>query len=83
MANKYDHRPYLWHENNTVCSEWFERDRQHVRLCDTRGNEILCLWDDEVSQFVEDGFKGRRQSWHEALSEYATANKLRANYKGV
>jgi hypothetical protein len=73
-----DLRPYHWHENNTVFHEWFERDRQHVRLEDTRGKEIISLWDEEVTEFVEDGFKTSRQSWHKALCEYATSNKLRA-----
>lgn len=69
-------KPYYWHENNTICHEWFERDRAMVRLTDTRDQEILCLWDEEVEQFVEDGFKSHRQTWHEALSEYATKLKL-------
>jgi hypothetical protein len=71
-------RPWHWHENNTIYSEWFERDRAMVRLTDTRDNKIICLWDDAVSQFVEDGFKTNRQSWHEALAEYATMHKLGA-----
>ena len=71
-------KPTLWHENNTVCDTWFERDRAMVRLTDTRANEIICLWDDAVNEFVEDGFKSRRQSWHEALAEYATEHKLEA-----
>lgn len=75
-----DLRPYYWHENNTMCITWFERDRAMVRLTDNRDNEILCLWDDDVAQFVEDGFKTDRQTWHEALTEYATEHKLRANY---
>lgn len=69
-------KPYLWHTNNTICTEWFERDRAMVRLTDTRDQEIICLWDQEVSEFVEDGFKKDRQSWHEALSNYATERKL-------
>lgn len=75
-----DSRPYHWHTNNTECSTWFERDRANVRLTDTRGNEIICLWDDEVNEFIEDGFKTHRQSWHEALSEYASEHKLKAVY---
>ncbi len=74
-------KPYLWHENNTEFSEWFERDRQMVRLTDTRGQEILCLWDDDVTSFVDDGFKSRRQTWHEALCEYATELKLKTKEK--
>lgn len=78
---KTDSSPYLWHENNTLYDSWFERDRAMVRLTDTRGNEILCLWDQEVQDFIEDGFKTQRQSWHEALCEYATSHKLRATYE--
>lgn len=66
---------------NTQCHTWFERDRAMVRLTDTRGQEIICLWDEDVSQFVEDGFKGPRQSWHEALTEYATEMKLQTKEK--
>lgn len=73
-------KPYHWHENNTECIEWFERDRACVRLLDRQGKEIICLWDEEVSEFVEDGFKSPRQSWHTALAEYATSHKLRAGH---
>ncbi len=76
-----DSRPYHWHINNTECHTWFERDRANVRLTDTRGNEIICLWDNEVSEFIEDGFKTHRQSWHEALAEYASERKLKAEYE--
>lgn len=69
-------KPYHWHENNTQYSEWFERDRACVRITDNRDQEILCLWDDEVAQFIEDGFKTHRQTWHGALCEYATEHKL-------
>lgn len=71
-------RPYIWHRNNTVFHEWFERDRQHVRIENTRGETIFELWDNAVTEFVEDGFKRRSQSWHDALCEYATEHKLRA-----
>lgn len=71
-------RPYSWNTNNTEFSDWFERDRQMVRLCDKIDREIICLWDDAVTEFVQDGFKSRRQSWHEALCEYATQHQLRS-----
>lgn len=71
-------KPYYWHENNTECDTLFERDRQMVRLTDTRGNEIICLWDNDVTEFVQDGFKTSRQSWHEALADYAKERKLRS-----
>lgn len=69
-------RPYNWNTNNTKFSEWFERDRASVRLTDMFDREIICLWDEAVAEFVEDGFKTSRQSWHEALVEYATEHKL-------
>jgi hypothetical protein len=75
MRRESDLRPYFWHENNTTYHEWMERDRQHVRI-----EEILSLWDNEVSEFVDDGFKTNRQSWHEALCKYATERNLRPNY---
>lgn len=77
-TKKPDLSPYLWHINNTQFSEWFERDRAMVRLTDMRDREIICLWDADVNQFIEDGFKTNRQSWHEALAEYATEHKLRS-----
>lgn len=70
--------PHYWHTNNTEFTEWFERDRAMVRLTDKFNKEIICLWDDDVQQFVEDGFKKRNQSWHEALADYATEHKLKA-----
>lgn len=39
-----------------VCSTWFERDRQHIRLETPDGKSIFELWDDDVSQAIEDGF---------------------------
>lgn len=71
-------RPFHWHENNTKYSEWFERDRAMVRITDMRDREIMCLWDSEVQEFIDDGFKTSRQSWHDALTEYATERKLKA-----
>lgn len=69
-------RPFYWHENNTKCSTWFERDRAMVRLTNTRDEEIFCLFDEAVSEFIDDGFKKRNESWHSALSRYATEHKL-------
>lgn len=74
-------KPYNWHTNNTKCSTWFERDRAMVRLTDNRDNEIICLWDSEVEQFVIDGFKRHRDDWHNALTNYATDLKLTARYE--
>lgn len=69
-------KPTLWHENNTIVSTWFERDRAMVRLTDTRDQEIICLFDNAVQEFIDDGFKNDRISWHTALSRYATEHKL-------
>ena len=76
-------KPYYWHENNTIYSEWFERDRAMVRITDMFDREIMCLWDSDVEDFVTDGFKTTRQSWHEALTEYATERKLTAKEKSL
>lgn len=36
---------------------WFERDRSNVRLVDDETDkDIVCLWDDEVHEAIEDGF---------------------------
>ena len=60
-----------WTPRNTVYSEWFERDRAHVCLETLSGSTIFELWDEEVGEFAEDGFKGLRQDWQSALIEYA------------
>lgn len=39
-----------------VCSTWFERDRQHIRLETADGSEIFSLWDDEVTEAIESGY---------------------------
>jgi hypothetical protein len=39
-----------------VCSTWFERDRQHVRLETPEGSTVFELWDEDVSEAIEDGF---------------------------
>lgn len=63
--------------HNTTCATWFERDRAHVALRDENDRDVFELWDEDVGQFVEDGFKSNRQSWHEAMVEYANAHGLR------
>ena len=42
-----------------VCHTWFERDRQNVRLETPSGRVIFDLWDDDVTQAIEDGFLKR------------------------
>ena len=56
---------------DTEIHTWFERDRQHVELRSRLDDEtILELWDDDVSQAVEDGFLNPRD-WHRSAYEYA------------
>ena len=78
MTAAIDLRPYHWHINNSVCHTWFERDRAMVRLTDKFDREIICMFDAAVAEFVDDGFKTNRETWHEALAAYATEHKLRA-----
>lgn len=62
----------LWNTENTTCNTWFERDRAMVRLASRRDDkDVLVLWDRQVSEFVDDGFKRQGQSWHDACIEYA------------
>ena len=43
-------------DSDYVCSTWFERDRQNITLSTPRGREIFSLWDDDVTQAIQDGF---------------------------
>lgn len=57
--------------NNTICQTWFERDRANVTLMDKEsGLYIVNMWDETVYDFVFDGYKTHRQTWHEALVDY-------------
>lgn len=47
-------RPIADHEY--VCSVWFERDRQNISLATPSGRVIFDLWDDAVSEAIEDGY---------------------------
>lgn len=46
----------MYTTENTELHTWFERDRSNVRLEDENGNTVLNLWDEAVSEAVEDGF---------------------------
>ena len=48
---------------------WFERDRAMVQLL-SDDDEIFCFWDDDVREFVEDGFLDPRD-WLGSAIEYA------------
>lgn len=55
----------------TEVNTWFERDRQHVDLRWKRnGESIFDLWDEAVSEAVEDGFLNPKD-WHGSAVEYA------------
>lgn len=46
---------------DTQLDTWFERDRAHVALLDSRNDAtIVEWWDDEVFQAIEDGFLDNR-----------------------
>lgn len=63
-------------KDNTEFDSWFERDRAYVGL--TQGDKtIIELWDDEVQEFVTDGFKSASQDWHTALINYANSMGLK------
>ena len=64
-----------WTSNNTIVTEWFERDRAFVGLDTVNGQPIVEFWDEDVEQFAED-FKGLRQSFQDALIEYANDLQL-------
>ena len=66
-----------------VCSTWFERDRQHVRLETPAGNTVFELWDDDVSRAIEDGFLTRPRTprpsdadWQPHAVQYAIETGL-------
>jgi hypothetical protein len=70
MKNKY------WNISNTILSTWFERDRAHVSLESDSGDLIFELWDNEVLEFIEDGFKKSKEHWHDSLVKYANERGL-------
>ena len=49
---------------------WFERDRACVQLL-SDDDEILSIWDENVSELVEDGFLDPRD-WLGSAIDYAT-----------
>jgi hypothetical protein len=69
-------------EETFTCSAWFERDRAHLSL-ERNGVEVFSLWDDEVSQAIEDGFlqapkmpRPRDSDWLPCAIDYARAQGL-------
>ena len=43
-------------DQDFVCTTWFERDRSNVRLTTPRGRVVFDLWDEAVSEAIEDGY---------------------------
>jgi hypothetical protein len=59
-------------QSQTTIETWFERDRQHVELRDSRNDStIVEWWDEAVTEAVEDGFLNPRD-WHGSAYEYAS-----------
>ena len=57
----------------TRLETWFERDRQHVALIDSRNDEtIVEWWDEAVSEAVEDGFLNPRD-YRSSAYDYAAS----------
>ena len=70
-------------EDGLVCHTWFERDRKHIRLETEDGQEIFCLWDDDVDAAIEDGYLSTPRSprpddsdWLAPAIEYAKSMGL-------
>jgi hypothetical protein len=57
----------------THVETWFERDRAHVALYDSRTGEVLEeWWDEDVRQAVEDGFLDPRD-YHRSAYEHVAS----------
>ena len=66
-----------------VCFTWFERDRANIRLETPNGREVFDLWDEAVTQAVEDGFlttpripRACSSDWQPHAVQYAIAMGL-------
>ena len=57
---------------NTELATWFERDRQNVELSTCEGKTLLDVWDDDVTQLLEDGFLNARHL-HRSACEYVNS----------
>jgi hypothetical protein len=56
---------------DTHAETWFERDRAHVALYDSRTHGLIAeWWDEDVAQAVEDGFLNPRD-YHRSAYDYA------------
>lgn len=70
-------------DDEYVAGTWFERDRKHVRLETPKGRCVFELWDDDVSQAIEDGFltpprrpRPSTNDWQPHLVAYAREKGL-------
>ncbi len=57
---------------DTALTQWFERDRAHVALVDTKNDDetIVEWWDSDVAEAFEDGFLDPRDP-HASAYDYA------------
>lgn len=66
-----EHGRKLHRLSDTKCTTWFERDRANVDLRSEKlGEMILDIWDEDVTQAVEDGFLNPK-NWHQSIYDYA------------
>ncbi len=70
-------------DGDYVCSTWFERDRQHVRLGTPKGRVVFDLWDENVTDAVESGYltvprvpRATDADWQPHAVAYAKATGL-------
>lgn len=76
-------------EGRFSASAWFERDRQNLVLTDSLSNaDVVTLWDESVTEALEDGFLQRPRmirptdsDWIEPLKAYAQAQGLLSSAK--
>jgi hypothetical protein len=70
-------------DNHYVCTTWFERDRKHIRLETPKGRLVFDLWDEAVSEAIEDGFlsaprhpRPGDEDWQPCAVAYAKSQRL-------
>lgn len=63
-----------------ICTTWFERDRSNVRLETPNGRVLFDLWDDDVTQAIDDGFltpprrpRPTDDDWQPSAVDYAVS----------
>ncbi len=65
------------------CSTWFERDRAFIELKDSAGRTVFELWDEAVTEAIEDGFlptphhpRPSNSHWLPCATRYAQSQGL-------